>query len=76
MIPWFTAKQLSDWFEWMRKYHVLPDRNDIMFGSLISLIHNQWCDPSDRLRPIDCMPYHDKYEDLTVEDMKARLHLP
>ncbi len=77
LLPYLSAKQLDDQLLWMKKYHPFPDRDDIMWGTLLSMFHNVHCEKADALSPADFIPYADKYEhELTAAELRAKLHLP
>jgi hypothetical protein len=76
LLPHLTAKQLEDWFCWMRKFQPFPNRHDPMWATLTSLVHNQWCERSEARAPKDFLLYHDPFdEDLSADDLRGRLGL-
>ncbi len=74
MLEEMTAEQYSDWLAYMRKYHPTTDRDDVHWGLLIAAVENQWAGEGERVRPIDRMPYHDRFEEeLTREELLLRI---
>lgn len=74
MLEDLTVEQYDGWLAWLKKYQVYPNREDIHWGRLISIVYNQWA--QDPIDIYDATPYLDRFEeDLTAEELARRLGL-
>lgn len=77
LLPFLSARQLTDWERYAATVGIGPERDDIHWGLLTStLVNVNRAANSSPAQPKDFMPYFDPLaEDITADDLAARLGL-